>query len=450
MNHFNTLLFVAALALGASSCAEELARDNPLDPAGVRWGEADAALAGSWEGDRVVLSWRRVDAVEVRAYRLYRRDARASDAPTGVVAEVAQPEDGPAVSWEDATPPRDGVAFYRLALVTPWGDADGGAEIEVRRPGACDPACAGDSLCRDGVCVAVPCGAGGACPEGTVCNRRTFAGRCVVAGAGGDGEVCVDDLDCATSWCGDDGLCGGRHAACAGDGPCPVGLVCAGAFGVCTDGCPTGGCPADEACVGGFCLPACAADAACDDGARCVAPSLQPVNGGGCGEVALCGACPSGQRCVAGPGGAFACCADADGDGRFSRACPWGTDCDDDNAAVWDQCDVCMTGQDCFGGQCVLLDSGVGLCGGPAGCHCPVGAACASGENPPRCVAAGACLEDLDCQLAHTGQWRCEVVSSLGPALRCVCDDPSVCPRCVLDAECLVGQICVEGRCELP
>lgn len=435
------------LLLVALGCSDDPPRDNPLDQGGTAVAAVDPGLEVGYEDGAVLLSWRRVLAIEVRGYRIFRQDRAAGEAGFSFLAEVAQPASGDRLELVD---PGTLVAApdlaWRMTLQTPFGETAAVAEVAFVSEedldgdgyvtGDCDagdPAVSPDARER---CNGADDDCDGEVDE--ACGEDLAA----------DGEPCADDDDCRHGLCGAGGLCGAWNEPCA-DG-CPGDLTCADDFGVCTAACGAAPCPGALACIGGWCLPSCRADQECDGEARCVVPTAQPIAGGGCGLVAACGACGAAELCVAGGVGAFTCCTDADGDGRFATSCAWGTDCDDRDRGVSSGCGTCVTGDDCAGAQCVLLTSGEGLCGGPAGCHCPDGTACVTSEEVPRCVQRGTCVDSTDCEIAEIGRWQCRPVATLGSERRCVCDDPSVCPECLVDAECAGEATCDAGRCVQP
>jgi hypothetical protein len=322
------------------------------------------------------------------------------------------------------------------------------------------PECSSGSGASDGE----PCGgdadcAGGSCHLGVCgqpCLTTAECGSRVCARPLPDVEpaalVCLDRPECACAphqhcaagACVDGVPCDGPGAAC------PAASTCAGDLGLCVLPCGPLACPQGTRCVGGACLPSCGSDAGCGAALRCVFPAIEPPTLGGCGAPATCESCAPGAVCVRAGDGDVACCRDDDADGFFDLGCPWGTDCDDGDPAVWNQCDTCATGSDCGGAQCVLVAPGVGVCGGPAGCHCPAAGACDATGDAPVCAAPTTCLEQVDCDAALGAGWTCDAAAGGGPSGRCVCTDPKLCPACLLDAECGPGATCQEGQCTLP
>jgi len=161
--------------------------------------------------------------------------------------------------------------------------------------------------CRNNECT-FPCD-GVVCADGTVCDPRDVAGRCV-------------------------------EDSCRGLG-CGAGEVCNTATGACVaDACAAVTCAADEACRAGTCEPSCAV-ATCATGEVCHA--------GVCTTDACAGVrCATGEVCDPADGSCVA-------DGCIDRRCPAGSVCDPIAAAcVADPCALlhCPADQVCLDGEC--------------------------------------------------------------------------------------------------
>ncbi|MGM0575235.1 MAG: MopE-related protein [Myxococcota bacterium] len=476
-------LAVALAALTGVACSDAPARDNPFDQRQEPAVDLDPHPEVAWRDGALEVTWSRIASDAVVGYRVYRS---VGDGAAELVVDLEQPNKGDAPSWRDARPFPGGAALtYRVSWVAeagesaryaaePWratGDLDGdgysdddcGANVGAMHPGAPEVCNGLDDDC-DGVVddFDAPCEAS--------CSRRTCTGGawspCVdVEPAeevcngldddcdGGTDEAGVCGPDCPAG-CDDGEVCVQGECvgtvACASDSDCPDGLGCAEALGVCAAPCGATGCPEGRVCVADRCLAPCAADDQCPDGFGCVFRAEEPVQTGGCAASDTCASCADDATCLAATPSQVACCEDGDDDGFFALACPYGSDCDDGDGGVWDQCALCETGADCASGQCVLLGPDEGLCGGPAGCHCPAAAACAAFEDEPRCWSGVGCLEQVDCDGALGPGWACEPFDPAPGEKRCICVDPTLCPACLLDAECPDGQVCEAGRCEAP
>ncbi len=275
--------------------------------------------------------------------------------------------------------------------------------------GSCRAACPTDSSC-DGSCLAADGGApdagcAGGCPAGTACvtgenicrpttcGPNDTNGPCVLEDAGAlttDFGLCCDGAcinaendpsNCASCGlaCGADGECAGGFCTSAGLSP----ISCAGRsngdacfFGVSGAGPSTGMC--------------------C--GQRCVDPTQDPQNCGGCGMASPTGLCPvdpSKPSCIS------QACADLSTDPQHCGAC-----------AI-----ACPAGQTCSDGTC----SGSPACGpGRQGAFCSPDAGLGATGLPLVCCAGYGCLD--------------------------VSNDSDNCGSC--GHACLGGQSCSGGACQ--
>ncbi len=194
------------------------------------------------------------------------------------------------------------------------------------------------------------------------------------------------------------------------------------------------------------------------DGTVTMCPSNTTCVSGLCAPQCVEGACPDGQTCVFGDGGASYClpapCARSE--------CPTGQVCGP--RGCQDPCDgaSCPIGQVCRGGACVDPCSGV-LC--PTRQHCEAGR-CVPNCPCIACSGGATCNERTGrCDAAGCGRLTCTGTALLdctGATPRCVMPCEGVtCPlgsrcdatsgRCVTDrcagVSCPGGTACLEGQC---
>jgi hypothetical protein len=172
-------------------------------------------------------------------------------------------------------------------------------------------------VCVNGTCVN-HCDAGEEfpCPPGLSCD--VAKGLCMEAAC--IGVVCAANQVCHGGACS--GACDGVV--------CPHGITCE--QGACVDACRGKSCASGQACVDGLCLPGCAQ---CG-GVTCSAPTSCDATSGACVDTSCAGGCPLGTYC---DGGA----------------------CKDSCAGA-----VCPVGQICMTGACVAAPVG-GSDGGVSG-----------------------------------------------------------------------------------
>jgi hypothetical protein len=392
------------------------------------------------------------------------------------------------------------------------GDAAAGANsetgptrLDLLPTGALGSACAIDSGCNSGFCVAGRCcdsrcdGVCSACSEGGLCQQAPDDDtRCPVIPCAEAANTCATFAETqTTSRCQSLGVCKTQcdpvtvalDTACAEVAPGIEG-VCNDA-GDCVDPRSAFGAPcqsdidcAEGSCVDGVCCrEACGgACESCDATGTCV----EDPGGTSCGDGLQCfgrGAClsPDGSvcqtaaecgsgNCEPAVGGGSACC---------SQACPDGQLCNGDGACVSPESDLgnaCTSDAQCIGGRCF---DGV-CCDSECGAACETCAApgregrcsaAAVGSNDPQCPSGrqcagrGQCLLPLGAACSLNGDCRS---GECGPALQgggeicceAVCANGQRCsaagscvnaPRadgstCTANGECLSNS-CVAGRC---
>jgi len=197
------------------------------------------------------------------------------------------------------------------------------ASIRACRPvkGFCE-SCTRDGECGGAGddCVALPgaeracgraCAADGDCPRGAVCAASGAGRQCAPAGAGRSAGTCADFRGCtpdSRATCAADADCGG-----AGDQRCDTGT---GRCVVRQQVCPAGTvCDARDR----VCVSDCGADADCEPGFRCVDRACEPESA--CASDAQC---PQGKVCLLAPGTTEGECR---AQCRVDAECPVGTLC---------------------------------------------------------------------------------------------------------------------------
>jgi hypothetical protein len=175
-------------------------------------------------------------------------------------------------------------------------------------------ACGGGAICCSGACGKPACGAALACDDGNECTA----------------DVCLDQDTCAAA-------CSFTAAA--------DGTECSG--GLC--------------CLGSCSVPACGADADCDDGNSCTADT--------CASADTCGAsCSSAWRAC---GIADGCCGPGC-DGASDPDCPLSACGDGVCEGNGEDCFGCPADCRCTGKGCVKSCCGDGVCVGESARQCPV------------------------------------------------------------------------------
>lgn len=191
-----------------------------------------------------------------------------------------------------------------------------GDETDIDCGGSCPAGCgSGDGCAVDEDCMSMMCGDDGTCQEPPSCDDGVQNGDETDVDCGGscdagcdDGEGCVEDDDCMSMDCTDDGICDGGssckdgmqngdetdvdcgnscgptcddgegcddNADCISDACDPDTMTCTGGGDpVCDDGMQNG----DETDVdcGNSCGPTCEDGEGCDDGADCVSGICDP------------------------------------------------------------------------------------------------------------------------------------------------------------------------------
>ena len=313
-------------------------------------------------------------------------------------------------------------------------------------------------------CAALPEPASTPCQGGT--GSCDGAGACVVEGKASLGAACAGDTDCAEGHCvagpGGASIC--CDAAC--DGPCQA----CGATGRCDltpeqdQRCDAVACPPDDVCrdyTADVTASECRGFGQCQTGRDCAFTALRPeaecscdATTGACRLLAsaacsTAGECQSGVCGVNGQG-TTVCCATACGPGLF---------CSSDGSA----CVACE-------GDAITCDANTEHrcnAGAVANTECPNGCAPGIGCNalPPLGFPcdAGQCAAPSVCQQDATGQPRCcsrdcaaegKICAENGS---CVCEpgQVQVGAECLLSAgdpcqnsqECQLGATCTDGVC---
>ncbi|MEW5742390.1 MAG: Dickkopf N-terminal cysteine-rich domain-containing protein [Myxococcota bacterium] len=315
------------------------------------------------------------------------------------------------------------------------------------------PNCPPGSQCINGACVAL-CNPNTICPQGLTCDANR--GLCVPIGP--PTRQCNASNDCPNNEACINGVC---VSACGSAGAtCPTGTVCDAATGQCVPGNPpppactnsagSMGCPNNEACINGVCVPSCGPGVACPQGTQC-----DPMRG-------VCvpgtpGACSSGQLC--GPGHVCVgtqCLPVCNASG--STVCANGEVCDPNLGACVPAptgCGMnvsCAPGQVCVAGQCVAACNAAGTVGCPTGEVCdPQTGRCVPG-NPGQCGANSQCAQG---QVCISGQClaACNAMGTIGCAPGTVCDPstgacvPGTPGTCSSGQLCGPGQVCVGTQC---
>ena len=282
----------------------------------------------------------------------------------------------------------------------------------------------------------------------------------------GFGEVCVDDTDCASRVCHDDGT-GTRVCTRTCDFDCPDGFACrtvshdgadlrvcmAAASNLC-DLCTT-----DEDCGddGDLCVQLTAGKFCAVD---CTADPTVCVTGFACQMVTSVEEQPR-RQCMPING---VCCVDADGDRHGDGGGCLGADCDDADDQVYvggrELCDGrdndCLNGVDdmpldCDAAMCELgalgyFERGGDVCSGGPGCDTQPAVLCGrytcdeGGEDGDQCALACDGEGDLKCiPAAHCDASVCQDDVANGG----VCDEGSDC----VSGHCQNGFCCADGDC---
>ncbi len=209
-----------------------------------------------------------------------------------------------------------------------------------------DRLCGPNRACILGEC-AVPCGAGGTCPDGEYCSDNHCVSLCA-------GVTCPVGQSCDNAT----GLCG--EPTC--DGGCGDGQTCHA--GQCVDNnCYATGCPAGQRCV----ESACVGDPC--DGVECGAESF--CRDGNCVFSCANVSCPLGEVCL---------------DGQCEANLCGGVICGANQVCVNDECvdpacdsASCPAGQTCIGNQCAESPCN--------GVTCPQHQICEVRNGTAQCVA---------------------------------------------------------------
>lgn len=330
--------------------------------------------------------------------------------------------------------------------------------------------CDAVGVCRaNAACVAVPAPSGTPCQQGTgTCDGQ---GACVVPDKSGLGAACAADSDCAEGHCvarGQDGArvccdaaCDGVCQACSADGRCEE-------MPTTDPRCAAVTCPADNVCrdyVDVISENLCRGFGQCRSGLDCTTPdyftSLRPdaqcVCDPASGDCALASGtpCTLGSECASGAcmptsRGDQLCCSAACATGQFCSST--GTGCVQCEGTLV-ECDGNVQ-RTCNGGRVTTAQCPNGCTPG-TGCNAlpPVGFVCPGGQ----CAAGGVCQQDTG------GQARCCVRNCAAEGKVCSPSGSCECPPgqvaagndcllepgdpCQTSAECQGGLTCVDGVC---
>lgn len=313
--------------------------------------------------------------------------------------------------------------------------------------------CPADQHCEAGKCAA---GSGNACERdsdcgpGMVCNIVTSCGASRCSGNTCAPQACTTHDECAADgYVCRQGTCQAPEA-CDNTGMCLDGLVC-NDQNLCVP--PSGTCTADDQCTGGtICAGGmCVTPTPCTTSAECP-PELNCIQGvcnDPCTMASDCGTPAQFYNCDTATGECQQrCTQDNQCPANFfcdnflcvPVECTQDSECDQANMEI---CQGAAEGR----GRCVM----VVMCG-PNG-TCPMGTVCNPQNN--RCEAVPACRTDRDCP----GTAYCDNGFCL-PSTDCsttMCPDgfdcvgnvcvPGVCRG---DQDCMMGQICIGGACQMP
>ncbi|UYV71427.1 dp [Cordylochernes scorpioides] len=257
------------------------------------------------------------------------------------------------------------------------------------------------------------------------CDRVTI--HCKVDDECGLGRYCeasVCRVTCSSdNECFDNEKCRDRRCSviCTNDNSCPNGYICEGAE--CLPGCRLDAeCPLTESCINYQCINPCASPTVCGTNAQC-----QPIN-----HRPLCTCLPQFTGDPRIECSSVECIIDSDcGNGKICQNYRCLVGCRSDQS--------CQTDQVCTNRQCQYLCQFSGTCGVGALCkavnHRSV-CTCPSGfmGNPlVECIREplGKCLHDADCEKGSVClEGRCETDV-----------------ECRKDADCLLGHICQVNKC---
>lgn len=278
-------------------------------------------------------------------------------------------------------------------------------------------ACAGDSDCRSGLCLAGACSQScdwlepASCPSGFYCNEDPSScgnGFCVrgAAGPGGLGAPCSADTDCASLYC-DGGVCT-QPCIPSGAVGCPSGYTCQVGTLPCRGSCGRGralgdACDSNVDCTSGacavrgtetFCTQLCDEGAPCPEGFTCTPAGdlsvCAPDRGGLDAPCSADGDCASGLCTV--DHGAMYCTRPC------AEGCPAGFVCGDtdshEGVCVREERGLgqeCAANDDCASGLCAMAGDDTfctQFCSDEA--PCPSGFACAEAGEARVCRPTGA------------------------------------------------------------
>jgi hypothetical protein len=293
--------------------------------------------------------------------------------------------------------------------------------------------------CADGVCCNVPCR--GACVS---CNQADRMGECLPTAAGQPDPHLVCRTDYPAS-CGQSGVCNGQGGCAKYNAGVPCGEPSCDGLRVMV---PASECDGEGRCIaaapiacapflceGSSCRVTCTTDAHCQAPQVCISGSCG-LRGRGqtCTSPAQCasGFCADGVCCDSACSGKCSTCSSPAARGRCVPV-PAGTRDPRASRGITDPALVCLDGgaQNCGSN---------GRCDGRGGCETYAdGTTCAAGRcDQVRNVVLGP-------SVCRTG--RCEAAEPRSCAPFVGCEGARCSTRCVSNADCAGGNVCLNGSC---
>lgn len=334
-------------------------------------------------------------------------------------------------------------------------------EEGVSEWGSCNSSgdCAGDLVCKNGVCVQpetrASCFVDDQCPDGYTCLAGVCSDGNVPPPECTDTNPCGEGFSCVKEQCVDNG----GTDLCDADAECPDGQTCQdgkcedGSDPECTTGedCESGNCDEDA----GLCLGAsCEDDAECDDEFPCTEDACQDgacVNSFVAGE----GCCQSDDDCVTEDPCQTTSCVDLGCESEpIANCCVDDAQCDDGNFMTDDLCEDnlcanpgidCVFDADCDDGNACSVDK----CPSSHQCEntatadplcCADDEDCHDGDDETKDICVNFqcqfksenCEQDVDCVDSNpcTTEWCDQGICQTGPVTEPQCE-------CESDGDCL-------------